>query len=121
LHGILEINELLVKLAKAGFDFLEVVGEALDLRGHGVQARTGIGLNILDGLLERAHGGAQLANRVVGLADERLHDGVVLGDLGGKILLTLKQGGDVALEFNKFASDGFRGTRADKASGERAG
>src|SRR6266851_4051522 len=61
LHGILEIDELLVELAEAGLDFLEVVREALDLRGHGVKARAGIGLNILDGFLERAHGGGELA------------------------------------------------------------
>src|SRR5713226_6924726 len=78
LHGVLEVNELLVELAEAGLDFLEVVRKTLDLGGHGVQARAGIGLNILDGLLERAHGGAELADRVVGLTDQRLHDGVVL-------------------------------------------
>ncbi len=37
------------------------------------------------------------------------------------ILLTLKQRGDVALEIDDFAGDGFRGARADQAAAERAG
>src|SRR6266446_7432049 len=58
---------------------------------------------------------------VAGLPDERLHNGVVLGDLSGKILLALEQRGDVALKLDEFASDGFGGTRADKTSGKRTG
>ncbi len=120
LDGILKIDELLIELAEARLDFLEVVREALDLRGHGVQARAGIGLNILDGFLERAHGGAELADVVVGLLDEGLHDGMILGHLGGEILLALEQGGDVALKLDELAGDGFGGAGADQASGKCA-
>src|SRR5205814_1074306 len=121
LHGVLEVNELLVELAEAGLNFFEVVRKTLDLRGHRVQTCAGIGLNVLDGLLERAHGGAELANSVIGLADERLHDSVVLSDLRGEILLALEKGSDVALKLDEFAGDGFRRAWADQASGESAG
>src|SRR5208337_3789224 len=57
LDGVLQIHQLLIDLADAGFDLLEVVGEALDLGGHGVEAGAGVGLNVLDGFLEGAHGG----------------------------------------------------------------
>src|SRR5208337_4722194 len=56
LDGVLKVDELLIELADAGFDFLEIVGEALDLCGHGVEARAGIGLDVLHGFLERTHG-----------------------------------------------------------------
>jgi len=46
----------------------------------------GIGLNILDGFLERAHGGAEFVDVVAGLLDEVFMT-VWSGDLGGKILL----------------------------------
>ena len=121
LDGILEVDELLVEFAEAGFDFLEIVGEALDLGGHGVETRAGIGLDVLDGFLERAHGGAELGDVIVGLLDERLHDGVVLSDLRGEILLALEQSGDVALKLDHFASDGFGGAGADEASRNGAG
>jgi hypothetical protein len=55
------------------------------------------------------------------LADERLHDGVVLGDLSGKILLALEQGGDVALKLDELTGDGFNGTGTDKTSSKSAG
>src|SRR5207245_8185298 len=97
------------------------IRETLDLRGHGVEARTGIGLNILDGFLEGAHGGAEFANSVVGLADERLHDSVVLSDLRGKVFLALEQGSDVALKLDEFASDGFDGARTNETSRKSAG
>jgi len=45
---------------------------------------------------------------------------MILSDLGGEIFLALKQGSDVALEFDYFASDGFGGAGADQASGKRA-
>src|SRR4029077_11335319 len=121
LNRILKIDELLIELAQARLDFLEVVRETLNLRRHGVEARAGIGLDVLDGFLERAHGGGELIDVVTGLPDERLHDSVVLSDLSGKILLALEQGSDVALKLDEFAGDGFSGARADQASGERAG
>src|SRR5439155_23562384 len=67
LDGILQIYELLVEFAEAGLDFLEIVRQALDLRGHGVESYAGISLDIPNGFLERAHGGAELCNVVVGL------------------------------------------------------
>jgi len=50
---------------------------------------------------------------------------VVLGDLGGKILLALKQGSDVALKLDEFAGDGEsaareKGAREFFAAGHRA-
>src|SRR5207249_8068825 len=62
-----------------------------------------------------------LVDVVAGLPDERLHDGVVLSDLSGKVLLALEQGGDVALKLDEFAGDGFGGTGANETSGKRAG
>jgi len=35
----LDVDELLVELAEARFDFLKIVGQTLDLGRHGVQAR----------------------------------------------------------------------------------
>jgi hypothetical protein len=43
---------------------------------------------------------------------------MVLGNLRGHVFLTLKKGGDVALKFDEFASDGFGGTRADEAAAQ---
>ncbi len=120
MHGVLEIDELLVELAEARLDFLEVVRETLDLGGHGVEARAGIGLNILDGLLERAHGAFDLAEAGVGLVNDGAHAGVILGHLGGEILLALEQGGDVALKLDEFAGDGLGGAGAEQASGKSA-
>src|SRR5712692_1273622 len=121
LDGILKIDELLIELAKSRLDFLEVVRETLDLCGHGIETRAGIGLHVLDGFLERAHGGGELVDVVAGLLNERLHDGVVLSHLGGKILLTLEQGGYVALKLDEFAGDGFGGAGTDQASSKRTG
>src|SRR6266852_1468122 len=121
LDGILEIDELLVELAEARLDFLEVVRESLDLRRHGVEARAGIRLNILDGFLERAHGAFELAEARIGLVDDGAHAGVILRNLSGQILLTLKLGGDVALKLDELPGDGFRGARTDQASRECAG
>jgi hypothetical protein len=41
--------------------------------------------------------------------------------LGGQILLSLEQGGDVALELDHLAGDGFGRAGADQTSGKRAG
>ena len=117
----MKIDELLIELAEARLDFLEVVRESLDLRGHGVEARAGIGLNILDGFLERAHGAFEFAEARIGLVDDGAHAGVILGDLSGEILLALKQGGDVALKLDELPGDGLSGAGTDQASGECAG
>ena len=90
------------------------------MRGHGVETRAGIRLNVLDGLLQRAHGGVEFADGVAGLLDEGLHHGVILGHLGGEIFLALQQGGDVVLQFDNFARDGFGGPRTDKAPTDRS-
>src|SRR5882724_548500 len=119
LDGVLKIDELLVEFAETRLDFLEIVGEPLDLRGHGVKARAGISLHVLDGFLERAHGSAELADIVAGLLDKGLHDGVILDGFVGKILLALKQGGDVALKIEDFTGDGLGGPRPEKASSKR--
>jgi len=86
----LQIDELLIQLANARFDFLEIVREALDLGGHRVQARAGIGLNVLDGFLQAAHGGVELVDGVRRLFDESFLYGVVLGHLGLHVFLTLQ-------------------------------
>jgi hypothetical protein len=46
---------------------------------------------------------------------------VLLGDLRGQILLALEQSGDIALEFNHLAGNGFGRVRADEASGHCPG
>jgi hypothetical protein len=46
---------------------------------------------------------------------------MVLGHLGGKIFLTLKNGSDVALELDNFAGDGFGRPRAHEATAEGPG
>src|SRR5256886_12653470 len=53
------------------FRSFKIVREALDLRGHSVEARAGIGLNVLDGLLEATHGGVEFADGVAGLLDRK--------------------------------------------------
>ncbi len=60
----MQIHQLLIDFAEAGFDFLEIVGEALDLCGHGVEASAGVSLDVLHRFLEGAHGGVELVNRV---------------------------------------------------------
>ena len=97
MHGVLQIDQLLIEFAEARLDFFEIVGESLNLSGHGVETSAGVGLHILDGFLQGAHGAVELADIIVGLLDERLHDGVILGHLRGEIFLSLKQGGDVSL------------------------
>jgi len=54
----------------AGLDFLKIVGETLDLRGHGVETRAGICGDVLHGFLQGAHGAVELADGVAGLLDE---------------------------------------------------
>ena len=117
----MQVDELLIEFAEARFDFFEIVGEALDLSGHGVETRAGIGLHVLNGFLQAAHGGVELADIVAGLFDQRLHDGVVLGHLGGEIFLSLEQGGDVALQLDEFAGDGFGGAWTEGAAGDESG
>ena len=118
---VLEIDELLVELAEAGFNFLEIVGEALDLGGHGVESGAGIGLDILDGFLETRHGGVELVDGIGRLLDQSFQDSVVLGHLGLHVFLTLQQGGDIALELNDFAGHGHDGLGADEGAGDGAG
>jgi len=67
----LEIDQLLIEFAQPGLNFLEIVGETLDLCGHGVQARAGIGGDVLHGFLQGAHGAVELADGVAGLLNER--------------------------------------------------
>src|SRR5436305_321002 len=117
----LKVHELLVELAKARLNFLEVVREPLDLRGHGVQARAGVGLHVLHGFLQRSHAAAEVADIVIETADDGLDDGVILGHLRGEIFLPLQQGSDIALEVDDFAGDGFGRMRTDEASTDGAG
>ncbi len=117
----MQVDELLIEFAETRFNFFEIVREALDLRGHGVQTSAGVGLDVLNGFLDAAHGGVELADVVAGLLDESFEDGVVLGHLRGHVFLTLKKGGDVALQVDDFTGDGFRRARADEAAAERAG
>lgn len=121
LNGVLKIDELLIEFANAGFDFLEVVGDALKLSGHGIETCAGIGLNILDGFLEGGHGGVELVHGVAGLLNESFLDSMVLSHLGLDVFLTLEEGSDVALEFDDLASDGECGLGADQTAGESAG
>src|ERR1700722_2477197 len=93
----------------------------MHLSGHGVETRAGIGLHVLHGFLEPAHGGIEAAYIVAGLLDQGLHDSVVLSHLGLQIFLSLKERGDVALEFDEFASDGLGGARTDGATGDESG
>src|SRR5580704_3786877 len=44
---------------------------------------------------------------------------MVLRNLRGHVLLTLKERGDVALQVDDFAGDGFSGTWPDEAAAER--
>jgi hypothetical protein len=109
---------LLIELAETRLNFFEIVGEALNLRRHGVEARARVGLNVLHRLLHGADGAVELADVVAGLLDEGLHDGVILRHLGREVLLTLEQVGDVALELDDFAGDGLGGPRTDEAASD---
>src|SRR4029077_1895119 len=92
-----------------------IVGETLNLSGHGVEASAGIGLHVLNGFLEGPHGGGDFVDVVVGLLNERLGDSMVLGDLCGHVFLTLEQGSDVTLKLDELARDSFGGARTDQA------
>ena len=111
---------MLIEFAETGFDFLEIVRKTLDLSGHGVETRAGVGLYVLNGLLEGVHGRVELVDRVGGLFDKGLLDSVVLSHLGLKIFLPGEESGDVALELDDFAGDGEGGFGADEAAGECA-
>ena len=78
-------------------------------------------MHVLHGFLEPAHGGVEAADIVAGLLDEGLHDSVVLSHLGLQIFLSLEECGDVALELDEFASDGFGGARTDDATSDDSG
>jgi len=103
----------------------DVVGEALDLSAHGVQARAGGGGKILSVLLDGGHAGAELVDGVERLLDQgSLHGGILRdGRLHG--LLALDQLGHSCLQFNDFARDGAgrRGSqqRAAQCSREHGG
>jgi len=90
------------------------------LGGHGVQPRAGIGLNVLDGFLEAAHGRVELVDAVRRLFDESALDGVVLGHLGLHFFLTLQQRGDIALQLDDLARHGEGGAGPDEAAGDGA-
>src|SRR5437588_2064118 len=121
LHGVLKINELLIELAEARLYFFKIVREALDLRGHGIQPRAGIGLHVLHRFLQRAHGAVQLVDVVIETANNGLDGSVVLNHLRGDVFLSLEQGSDVALEVDNFAGDGFDRAGADEASANGTG
>ena len=121
MHGVLEVHELLVELAKARLDFLEIIRETLNLRRHRVEMRAGVGLHVLHGLLQRSHAAAEAVDVVIETADDGLNDGVILRHLRGEIFLSLQQGSDVALEVNNLPGDGFGRMRADEASTDCAG
>jgi hypothetical protein len=121
LDGTLQIDELLIEFSEARFDFFQIIGKTLDLRGHGVQASARVGLDILNGFLDAAHGGVEFVDIIAGLADQSLEDSIVLGDLRGHVLLTLEKSGDVSLQVDDFASDGLSGARPDDAAAERPG
>ena len=114
-------RRLLIEFAEARFDFFQIIGKTLHLRGHGVQAGARVGLDILNGFLDAAHGGVEFADVVAGLLDQSFEDGMVLRDLRGHVLLTLKKCCDVSLQVDDFSSDGLSGTRPDDAAAERPG
>ena len=118
LNGVLQIDELLIEFADARFDFFKIVGEALDLSGHGVETGAGVGLDILDGFLKGGHGGIEFIDGIGGLLDESFLDRVVLSHLGLQVFLTLEECGDVALQLDNFASDSEGRFRADETAGE---
>ena len=105
MNGILKINQLLVHFSEPRFDLLEIVRESLDLSRHRVEASTGISLDVLNGLFERAHRAVELIDIVGGLFDESLLDGMFLRHLGLQIFLPLQEGGDVALQFDHLSVD----------------
>jgi hypothetical protein len=74
----------------------------------------------LNGFLQAAHGAIEFADGVVGLFDQSAHDRVVLGGLAGKVLLTLQQSGNVALQLYDFAGNSLRGPWTDQAAAKRA-
>ncbi len=55
LQRVLDVGEFLVELAQASLQVRDVVGEALHLRAHGVQARAGSRGEILRILLNGGH------------------------------------------------------------------
>jgi hypothetical protein len=68
----LEGNELLVKFAHARERLLQIIRDAVDLRGHSIQARVRIGLHILHGLLQGHYVAGHFIDRVHGFFHVRL-------------------------------------------------
>src|SRR5712692_5363597 len=62
LERVLEVGELLINLPEPNLHLFEVVRKGLHLRGHRIQARTGVGLNVLNGLLQVSHDVVQTAD-----------------------------------------------------------
>src|SRR5713101_3797880 len=102
LERVLDVGELLIKLSEPDLHLFEIVRKGLDLRGHRIQAGAGVGLNVLNGLLQVAHDVVQAANGGRVLVEKGLDRGVFLVDGAGNVLLALEQRGHVTLELDDF-------------------
>jgi len=111
----LEIDQLLIEFAQPGLNFLEIVGETLDLCGHGVQARAGIGGDVLHGFCRALMVPLSLPTGVAGRSTSVFMT-VWSGSSGWRDLFDPEEGSDVALELDEFASYGFRRARAHEAA-----
>ena len=118
LQRVLDVGEFLIELAEARLQIGDVIGEALDLRAHGVQARAGSGGKILRIFLDRGHADVQLADGVERLLDQRLLHGGILRDGGLHGLLALNQLADAGLQFDDFARHGAGGRRSEQGAAQ---
>jgi hypothetical protein len=102
LERVLDVGELLIEFPEPDLHLFEIVRKGLDLSGHRIQARAGVGLNVLNGLLQVAHDVVQAADGGRVLVEKSLDRGVFLVERAANVLLALKQRGNVALELDDF-------------------
>ena len=87
----LNVVHLLRQFPHARLNILHVVGKALRLRGHGVDARAGIGLHFLHGFLDERHLSIQLVHGIRRLLNQRPQRGAIGIHGAAQALLRLRE------------------------------
>jgi hypothetical protein len=86
----LNVVHLLSEFRHARLNILHIVGKALRLRAHGVDARAAICGGFLHALLQNAHLGVQLVGGIQGLLHQSSQRRVVGVDCAAEIPLPLQ-------------------------------
>ena len=96
----LNVVHLLAKLRHTRLDILHVVGQALRLRTHGIDARAAICGGFLHAFLQNSHLGVQLVGGVQGLLHEGPQRCIIRVDRAAQIPLPLQKLSHLFLQLN---------------------